>query len=64
MKIPRSQVALHVVSEAAAVAIGVPLLLATAARREPTQAQRRGLRAMALGTLLVDGWLITRWLRR
>ena len=64
MKVPQSQVSVHVVSEAVAVFAAVPLLLATAANPRPTDIQRRGLRALAVGTLLVDGWLLTQWARQ
>ena len=64
MRVPQSQVSVHVVSEAVALLVAVPLLLATAATPRPTDAQRRGLRALAFGTMLVDGWLLTQWSRR
>ena len=63
VKVPQSRVNVHVVSEAVALLVAVPLLLATAANPRPTDAQRRGLRALAVGTLLVDGWLLTQWAR-
>jgi len=61
VQVSQSQASIHVASEAAALVIGVPLLLATASRSQPTEAQRRGLRVMALVTLIVDGWLLSRW---
>jgi len=64
VKVPQSRVSVHVVSEAVALLVAVPLLLATAATSRPTDAQRRGLRALAFGTLLVDGWLLTQWARQ
>ena len=64
VKVPQSRVNVHVVSEAVALLVAVPLLLATAANPRPTDAQRRGLRALAVGTLLVDGWLLAQWARQ
>ena len=64
MKVPQSQVSVHVASEAVALLVAVPLLLATASTPRPTDIQRRGLRALAVGTLLVDGWLLTQWARQ
>jgi len=64
VKVPQSRVSVHIASEAVALLVAVPLLLATAANPRPTDAQRRGLRALAFGTMLVDGWLLTQWARQ
>lgn len=56
--IPEWQRQIHVASELAAVLM-VPLLFAAAAdAREP---HRTRIKALAYGTLLVDGYLLYRW---
>ena len=61
MRISASQVRLHRLSEAAAVLIGVPLLLSAASSERLSDTQRRSLKAMAIATLVIDGYLLTRW---
>ena len=61
MRISSSQVRLHRISEAAAIFVGVPMLLSAASSATLTPTQRRGLKAMAIATLVVDGYLLTRW---
>ena len=58
-QVSQGQRNLHVLSEAAAVLM-VPLLFAAAAdAREPHKTR---LQVLAWGTLLVDGFLLYRWL--
>ena len=59
--VPQFQRRVHVWSELFAVVVSVPVLLAAAnATREPHKTR---LRALAAGTLLVDGYLLWRWMR-
>lgn len=61
--IPPEQRSVHVVTEAIAVFAVVPFMFWLATKRElPTWARGTSL-AIAAGTLLVDGWLLTRFLR-
>ena len=57
------QKAFHIATEAASVAIGLPLLLVAASK-----VKSRGLKALlivnAAAILLVDGGLLLRWLSR
>lgn len=58
--VPKWQRDVHVVTEAAAVLM-VPLLFsAAAAAREPHKTR---LQVLAWGTLIVDGFLLYRWIR-
>lgn len=56
----RQRRAVHITSEAAALAVGVPFLV-WASYQTSNPSARDGLRAMALATVLVDGWLLWRW---
>ena len=51
----------HIVTEAAAVFLTVPFLL-WAANRTPDKTAAAGMRALAAGALVVDGWLLYRFL--
>lgn len=62
MKVPQSQRQLHVASESIALLVIAPFLLGVAQTPTLTPAQRQGLRATAIATILVDGYLLTRWL--
>jgi len=53
---------LHIVSESAAVLVVAPFLLGVAQNPYITKGQRQGLQAVALLTLAIDGWLLSRWL--
>lgn len=58
--VPKWQRDLHVVTETAALLM-VPLLFAAAASaREPHKSR---LQVLAVGTLVVDGFLLYRWTR-
>jgi hypothetical protein len=58
--VPKWQRDLHVVSETVAVLM-VPLLFsAAAAAREPHKTR---LQVLAWGTLVVDGFLLVRWIK-
>jgi hypothetical protein len=58
-QIPAWQRWLHIVSEAAAV-LTVPLIFAAAAEaREPHKSM---LQSLAVGTLVIDGFLLYQWL--
>lgn len=58
--VPKWQRDLHIVTEAAALLM-VPLLFsAAAAVREPHKTR---LQVLAVGTLIVDGILLYRWIR-
>jgi hypothetical protein len=62
--ISQSQRDLHVWSEAAALVVVAPLLTYVAVtQRQLPPWQRWGLLGVAVGTLLIDGWLLTRWRR-
>ena len=52
----------HVYAETLAVVLVAPLLGYAATQRELPDWARYGLGAAALGTLLVDGWLLKRYL--
>lgn len=52
----------HVVAEALAVVLVAPLLGYVATRPELPDWARVGAGAAAVGTLLVDGWLLSRYL--
>ena len=59
-RVPDWQRAIHVGSEALAIAIVVPLLLRAA--RDARQPHRSILTQIAIATLVVDGLLLVRWL--
>lgn len=61
--IPEQQRQVHVVSELIALVLVTPLLGYVATRRELPDWARYGAGAAALGTVLVDGWLLSRYLR-
>jgi len=52
---------LHISTELLAVTVAVPILLGVAAAPKLTKPHRTFLRALAVSTLLVDGWLLWRW---
>ena len=54
---------IHVGTELLAVAIAVPMLWSIAAAPRLTDSHRSFLRLLAVGTLLVDGWLLLQWKR-
>jgi hypothetical protein len=57
--------ALHMATEALALFLTVPLALRLAAQQGPlTDTQRKHLYMYAVGTLLIDGYLLVQWLRR
>ncbi len=60
--ISEQQRRVHVWSETVAVVAVAPLLAYLATRRELPDWARLGLGAAAVGTLLVDGWLLSRYL--
>lgn len=62
--ITEQQRQVHVVSELVALVFVAPLLGYVATRRELPDWARYGVGAAALGTLLVDGWLLRRYLRK
>ncbi|KKN38315.1 hypothetical protein LCGC14_0754600 [marine sediment metagenome] len=53
----------HVASERLALLVGVPFLI-WASFQTPVAAARIGLRIFAATSLLVDGWLLSRWRKR
>ena len=59
--VPGSQVRLHVITERLAVFVVAPFLAYLATRRELPSWARAGAAAVAAGTLIVDGHLLTRW---
>lgn len=61
--IGEGQHTVHVVSEAAAVFLGIPFLL-WAATTSSSPLARAGLRTMAAATLVIDGGLLLHWLTR
>lgn len=58
-----SQVRLHRVSELVAVLGLAPLLVYVALAASPPRWARTGLVAAAIGTVLIDGYLLTQWRR-
>ncbi len=60
--VPEWQRSVHIAAEALAIALIVPLLLLAAKDARPPHKKR--LRAIALGTLVVDGLLLWSWLTR
>jgi hypothetical protein len=57
-----AQLRIHKTTEAASVLVGVPLLLWVATRpRKLTRAERGAVMSFAVGALVVDGWLLSRW---
>jgi hypothetical protein len=64
MEITKRQRNLHVTAEAIAVVAVAPLLLHVAAQERPlTKTERHAVTAVAIGTLLIDGYLLYRYLR-
>jgi hypothetical protein len=59
--IPSSQRRLHIASERAAIWIAVPALAWVALNPKVPQAARNIAGAVALATLLIDGYLLKRW---
>ncbi len=51
----------HVSTELAAVAIVAPMLWSIASAPRLTASDRTFLRVLAVATLFVDGWLLSRW---
>lgn len=63
--ISETQRKVHVVSEALALVVGVPMLLWIGTRkRELTSLEKAGLLTLALGTVVVDGALLAKWAGR
>jgi len=61
--IPPAQRSLHVVTEAVAVFAIAPFMFWLATKKQLPPWARGTSLAIAAGTLLVDGWLLTRFLR-
>lgn len=62
--IPGAQRNVHLVFEAAALLAVAPLLLWAATReRELTRVEKGALAAVAVSTIVVDGWLLYRYAR-
>jgi hypothetical protein len=61
--ISEGQRALHMSSELAALVVAVPFLV-YASTRLPTAAGRNAALALAGATVVVDGWLLARYVRR
>lgn len=61
MRISKSQHKVHVVAESIALFVVAPFLLSVSKNEGLTESQRRGLQATAVATILVDGYLLTRW---
>lgn len=60
--ISRSQRDLHVRAEGAALLLGAPFLLYVASRKRAlTSGEKAGLTAMALGTVVIDGYLLSKY---
>jgi hypothetical protein len=53
----------HVVSELAAMFVVVPYLAALSTRPQLAEGDKWVLRTLAGLTFVVDGWLLSRWLR-
>lgn len=51
----------HIISEATAVAIVVPFLFHVARKPKLGKFEKGGLVALAISTILVDGWLLHRY---
>ncbi len=51
----------HVSAELAAVAVVAPMLWTIAAAPRLTDSHRAFLRVLAVATVLLDGWLLSRW---
>jgi len=51
----------HIVTEMLAVTVAAPVLWNIASSPHLTSAHRDFLRVLAVGTLVVDGWLLWRW---
>lgn len=63
--IPAHQRSAHVASEAVAILTAVPFLFWAATRsRELTKAEKAGLIALGVGTLVIDGYLLHNYLRQ
>jgi predicted nucleotidyltransferase len=63
MRISKSQRQLHVLSEGVALFVIAPFLLSVSKNEGLTEGQRRGLQATAVATILVDGYLLSRWMQ-
>ena len=61
--VPEQQRILHIASEAGAVGVAAPFLWWASNQTQDARA-RAGLRALALATLAIDGWLLWQWLER
>lgn len=57
--VPAAQIRVHVVTEAVALAL-VPVLWGIGGNPGLSQMERLTIRGLAVGTLLVDGWLLYR----
>jgi hypothetical protein len=64
LRIRRGQARLHVVAEAAAVLLVVPFMGFVATRKELPTWTRWTAAGIGVGTLVVDGFLLTRFLQR
>lgn len=53
---------LHIVSEAAALVIVAPGLWRVSKNPDLTERQRRFLKVAALTTVLIDGYLLAKWM--
>ena len=50
----------HIASELGALVLAVPMLL-WSSTQTPALAARLALRSLAIATVLIDGWLLSRW---
>ena len=58
---PQEDRTLHIVSEAIAVLVVVPWLIWIVWKKELSDIDRLFLLVLAIGTLLVDGYLLIKW---
>jgi hypothetical protein len=61
INIPESQVRLHRTAETLAIVAVAPFMLYLASRKSLPQWARTSAGVIALGTLLIDGYLLSRW---
>ena len=58
---PQEDRTLHIISEAIAILIVVPWLIWIVWKKEISDLDRLFLIALAIGTLLIDGYLLVKW---